>query len=135
MLIRKVPDEAAFAGDEPPEQPATAGEEPPAPSARFRAFPALDCPDEVREGDRFTLVARFTAQPPIAQPGAQPVIVAAAPPQLTFVVQVGGFGFMRDATGWASSAAPQRFRVQFLLQRYRREWLCLWHSDTIVPGW
>ena len=87
------PDEAAFAGDEPPEQPATAGEEPPAPSARFRAFPALDCPDEVREGDRFTLVARFTAQPPSAEPSAQPVIVAAAPPQLTFVVQVGGFGF------------------------------------------
>ncbi len=86
----------ATAGAEPPtaaaEPPATAGAEPPA-TSRFRAFPALDSPGEVREGDQFTLLARFTAQPPSTDPGAQPVIVAAAPPQLTFVVQVGGFGF------------------------------------------
>ena len=73
------------------EPPATAGGE--ADTARFRAFPELDSPGEVREGDRFTLVARFTTQPPSAEPSAQPVILASAPPQLTFVVQVGGFGF------------------------------------------
>jgi len=86
-------DSAAVTFAEPPDTaPPTTGTEPAAPVARFRAFPALDSPDEVREGDQFTLVARFTAQPP-AEPGAQPVIVSGAPPQLTFVVQVGGFGF------------------------------------------
>ena len=87
--------EPPTAGAEPPTagaEPPTAGAEPTAKS-RFRAFPALESPGEVREGDQFTLLARFTAQPPSTDPGAQPVIVAAAPPQLTFVVQVGGFGF------------------------------------------
>ena len=79
---------------EPP-GPETAGAEPPGleTTSRFRAFPALDAPDEVREGDRFTLVARFTAQAPSTDPAATPVIVASAPSQVTFVVQVCGFGF------------------------------------------
>ncbi|MEZ5184149.1 MAG: CHAT domain-containing protein [Candidatus Nanopelagicales bacterium] len=68
----------------PPEPPST---------RRFRAFPALDAPAEVKEGDSFTLKAGFQTQPPTTDPAEQPVIVASAPEQLTFVVQVGGFGF------------------------------------------
>ena len=88
--------EMTFAKPPQPEEVVAVGAEPvetQAPTARFRAFPALDSPDEVREGDRFTLVARFTAHAPSTDPAEQPVIVANAPPQLTFVVQVGGFGF------------------------------------------
>ncbi|HQR80638.1 MAG TPA: CHAT domain-containing protein, partial [Actinomycetota bacterium] len=83
-------------GAEPPAAEPTTGAEPPAAepaTARFRAFPALESPDQVRECERFTLVAKFSSQPPDPDPAAQPIIVAGAPPQLTFVVQVGGFGF------------------------------------------
>lgn len=82
--------------DPPTSPPSGTTADPPtsgAPTARFRAFPVLESPDEVREGQRFTLVAGFAGQPPSPDPSAQPVIIAGAPPELDFVVQVGGFGF------------------------------------------
>jgi hypothetical protein len=58
---------------------------------RFRAYAALDAPREATVGQRFILSVGFSDQPQSDE--EQPVIVAGAPPVLTFVVQVAGFGF------------------------------------------
>jgi CHAT domain-containing protein len=60
---------------------------------RFRAFAALDAPDAVSVGQQFALSVGFSDQPQTSDEDEQPIIVAGAPPQLEFVVQVAGFGF------------------------------------------
>ena len=86
--------EMTFAKPPQPEVVAVGAEpvETQAPTARFRAFPP-SIPRRGPGGRPVPLVARFTAHAPSTDPAEQPVIVANAPPQLTFVVQVGGFGF------------------------------------------
>lgn len=60
---------------------------------RFRAYAALNAPGGVTVGQQFALFVGFSEHPQTDDEDEQPVIVAGAPPQLTFVVQVAGFGF------------------------------------------
>jgi hypothetical protein len=60
---------------------------------RFRAYAALNAPGTVTVGRQFALSVGFGDQPQADDEDEQPVIVPGAPPQLTFVVQVAGFGF------------------------------------------
>jgi CHAT domain/Ternary complex associated domain 7 len=60
--------------------------------SRFRAYAALVAPGAVTVGQQFSLSVGFSDHPQTDE-DEQPIIVAGAPPQLTFIVQVAGFGF------------------------------------------
>ncbi|MGY4771796.1 CHAT domain-containing protein [Kribbella sp. CWNU-51] len=100
-VLRLGSEEATNRGEYAPESsPPDEADSEPAPSAgntgaprRFRAFAALDAPEAAEVGVRFPLTVGFSDQPTTDDEDEQPIIVPGAPAQLTFVVQVAGFGF------------------------------------------
>lgn len=107
-------------GDPPPPGTAVPAGDAAGPPGLFRAYPDVTAPAEVGAGQTFTLDVGFAETPSSAMLFEGPPIMVVAGPQVRFVVQVTGFGFVFpdgiQRTLVVDRADPTRERVTFAVR-------------------